>query len=118
MAISVELHKRDSIESITTFLTAFHPPSLEDVAVRFRVFNEDIFYAVYSNDVKYVEACLNLEAALSKFPRRRLSFLRPSKIPARKRLWTRELGKLFPALRDLNKLTLTLQSSEGLKSTV
>ena len=84
----------------------FHPPLLRDVTMHFRVVDQDFLYSAFRNIVKYIGACRRLEAALSKYRQRQLSFLVSSALPSRKHLWMRELRQLFPALRDLNRLTV------------
>ena len=107
-----ELRDKTSIGDITEFLTIFHPPTLQDVTVQFRVVDVNIVYAPRKNDDDYIDACLKFEAALSKFPRYRLSISGSFRYHARKHLWMRELGPLFPTLRDGNRLTIDCESCE------
>ena len=115
-----ELHDKTSIGDITEFLTIFHPPALQDVTVQFRVVDKNIVYAPRKNDDDYIDACLDFEAALSKFPRHQLSLLGSSKLLAKKHLWMQELRRLFPALRDSNRLAIGCESSErfGYKNSI
>ena len=107
-----ELRNQISIQNITEFLEIFHPPALQDVTVQFRVVNKDIVYASHKNDTNYIDACLHLEAALSQFPRARLTLSGSSELHARKHLWMAGLGPLFPALRDANRLTIDCEPCE------
>ena len=107
-----ELRDITSIGDITEFLTIFHPPALQDVTVQFRVVDKNIVYAPRKNDDDYIDACLDFEGALSKFPRYRLSLSGSSGLHARKHLWMSELVPLFPALRDGNRLTIDCEPCE------
>ena len=108
--VTVELHEKASIQGITKFLEKFHPPSLQDVTVKFRTVKTKPF--IPWNNSYDSDACLRFEAALCKFPRRWLSLLGSSGVHARKRLWVQELGPLFPTLRDGNRLAVESESSE------
>ena len=107
-----ELRDKTSIGDITEFLTIFHPPALQDVTVQFRVVDKNIVYAPRKNDDDYIDACLDFEAALSKFPRHQLTLSGSSGLHARKHLWMSELVPLFPALRDGNRLTIDCEPCE------
>ncbi|TBU33615.1 WD40-repeat-containing domain protein [Dichomitus squalens] len=116
LTIGLELGERaDSIERLAGFLTNFRPPSLEDVSAHFLVTHRRIlnqwFRDEISNETNWIDVCSKLEAALSTFRRQRLSFLVSLEDPARERLWTRELGQLFPVLRDRNRLAVTCKST-------
>ncbi|TBU33616.1 WD40-repeat-containing domain protein [Dichomitus squalens] len=99
------------IERMTAFFAKFHPPSLEDVSVHFLVTHREIldqrFDSDKSKESKWIDICSKLEAVLSTFRRQRLSFM----VSARERLWTRELGRRFPALRDRKRLAVTCKST-------
>ena len=110
--IGLELRSEVSIQDITEFLEKFHPPALQDVTVEFRVVDTEIIYAFHKNDVDNIEACLELEAALRKFPQHRISFPGSRRVHARRHLWMRELGSLFPTLRDGNRLNIDCEPSE------
>ena len=99
-------------------------PCDEDV-VNENVRNEDIDNLVLVDEVGddqilvhpddiYYEACLELEAALSKFRRPQLFIQVPTMCSVRRYLWTLEVGHLFPKLRDRNRLTVNCKSSERL----
>ena len=112
-AVTIVLNSKSSIEDITEFLEKFHPPVLQDVTARFRVVDENFIYAsLRKNSVDYIDQCLKFIAALSKYPRHRVSFLGSSDVHARKLLWMRELGPLFPTLRYGNRLAVDCESSE------
>ena len=112
LSVSVDLRDNGSIRNIAECLRTLRAPVLQDVTAQFRIFDKEFVYAAHDNDVKYVDACRELQGTLSEFPRKHLSFRGSSELPARKHLWTRELGQLFPALRDLNILTISSESSE------
>ena len=114
LAIGLTLNTRSDLENIAKFLAAFHPSCLADTAVHIRTSNKDVVYAAYHDDLTSIDAgvCMQLQGALLKFRRSQLSFLVSLKGGARKHLWTRELGELFPTLRDLNRLTIKCESSE------
>ena len=110
LVICVELSYKTPIEDFTDLLMKLHSPVLEDVTVEFRIFDRRPIDTLY--DAGYINACLKFDAALSRFPRHRLSFLGVSFFHARKLLWMRELGQLFPTLRDRNRLAVDHESSE------
>ena len=114
LAIGLTLNTRSDFDNITRFLTEFQPSCLEDAALHARTSNKDVVYAAYHDDLTSIDAgvCMQLQGALLKFRRSQLSFLVSLKGGARKHLWTRELGELFPTLRDLNRLTIKCESSE------
>ena len=112
LVLAVELRNKASIEEITKFLIMFHPPALRDVTAQLCVVDEEIIYATWNNNAAYIDACLKFQGALSKFPRYQLSLLESSKLHARKNLWKREFGQLFPTLRDQGRLTVNCESSE------
>ena len=107
-----ELRDDISIQNIAKFLKTFHPPALQDVTVQFRVVRKDIIYTPHKDYTHYIDACLNFEAALSQFPRARVTLSGSSELHARKHLWMAGLGPLFPALRDANRLTIDCEPCE------
>ena len=113
-SVLAELRTNRTIWSVIEFLMRFHPPALRDVTAQFRIFNQDIVYAMHGDGTRYefVGVCRKLKEALYKFPRHHLSFLGSPEYPPRKYLWMRELGQLFPAFRDLKQLTVVCESSE------
>ena len=114
MTLEEELNS-SAIRKITNLLTKFPPRALQDVTAQFRVRDKkDIIYAANCNDTDYVEACLELETALSQLPRHQVSFRGSSRLRARKHLWLRELGRHFPALRKSDRLNVICESSEKL----
>ncbi|TBU61656.1 WD40-repeat-containing domain protein [Dichomitus squalens] len=115
LTIGLELGKgADSLGRLTEFLKNFRPPSLEDVSVHFLVTHRHILNQCFDDErleeTNWIDVCSKLEAALSTFRRQRLSFLVSLEKPAREHLWTRELGQLFPALRDRGRLTVACKS--------
>ena len=114
LAVGLALNTRSDFENLIKFLTMFHPPCLEDVAVHARTSDKDIIYAAHRSDPSKMDAdlCLKLQDALLKFRRPQLSFQVSLKGGARKHLWNRELGQRFPTLRDLDRLTVNCESSE------
>ena len=116
LTIGLTLDTRSDFENITRFLTAFYPSCLEDAALHARTSNKSIIYAAHHSDPYKIDAdlCLELQKALLKLRRLQLSFQVSLEGGTRKHLWTRELGQLFPALRDLNRLTVKCESSERL----
>ena len=112
LVIGVDLDYRTPIEDFTNLLMKFHSPVLEDVTVQFSVVDRSLIYPSYLRHAKYIDKFLKFEVALSKFPRHRVSFLGSPKAHARKHLWIRELGLLFPTLRDGNRLAVDCESSE------
>ena len=108
-----ELRDKTSIGDITEFLTIFHPPALQDVTVQFRVVDKNIVYAPRKNDDDYIDACLDFEAALSKFPRHRLSLLGSETYHARRYSLMQGLVALFPKLRDGSRLTIDCAPCES-----
>ena len=110
LVIGADLSDRRDIAEFTNLLMKLHSPVLEDVTVEFRIFDRRPIDTLY--DAGYINACLKFDAALSRFPRHRLSFLGVSFFHARKLLWMRELGQLFPTLRDRNRLAVDHESSE------
>ena len=113
LAIGLTLDTRSDFENITRFLTAFHPSCLEDAAVHAHTSKNYFLYAAY-DDYPDTGICLELQKALLQFCRPQLSFQVSLLGGARKHLWTRELGQLFPKLRDLGRLTVKCESSERL----
>ena len=110
IAIGLKLDDRTSIEIFTQFLVSFHPPSLTDVSAQFLVTNRGMIPGKSHNNYHYIHPCLKLQEALRSFPRHHLYFLISSSLPQRKHLWTREIGQLFPLLRDSKRLTITCES--------
>lgn len=107
------LDNEASIKKIAELLAEFYPPSLEEVTVQFRAASMLILSAAsLDNPDEYIDTCLKLDSAMSKFRRKQLSFLVPSQFRPRKLLWTRELGQLFPSLRDLHGLLISCESCE------
>ena len=114
LAIGLTLNTRSDFKAITRFLTAFRPSCLEDAAVHACASNKYIIYHArgFVQDQVDADLCLKLQDALLKFRRPQLSFQVSLNGGARKHLWTRELGQLFPTLRDGNRLTVDCESSE------
>ena len=117
LAIALTLDTRSDFEDITRFLTAFHPSCLEDAAVHAHTSKNYFLYAAY-DDNPDTGICLELQRALLKFRRPQLSFQVSLLGGARKHLWNRELGQLFPMLRDLGRLTVNCKSSERLNQRI
>ena len=114
--VTVRLGDEVPIQGITEVLEKLHAPALQDVTVQFRIVDRTLIYP--RHDADYIDACLRFDAALSKFPRHRLSLLVSSEFRVRKHLCTRELGQLFPTLRDLGRLTINCESSERLDPSI
>ena len=112
LVIGVELNDRSLIAEVTNLLMKFHSPVLKDVTVQFPIVDKNFVYTSHQPDAGYIDEFLKLEVVLSKFPRHRVSLLGSSKVHARKLLWMRELGPLFPTLRDGNRLAVDGESSE------
>ena len=114
LTIGLTLDTRSGFENIIRFLTVFQPSCLEDAALHARTSNKSIIYAAHHSDPSGIGAdlCLKLQDALLRFRRPQLSFQVSLEGGARKHLWTRELGQLFPTLRDLDRLTVNCESSE------
>lgn len=105
------LFENGTVRGVTNFLTSFRPPCLEDVTVNFVVVDGTAVFEAYEGSV-YHDICRKLDQVLLEFPRRKLSFLVGCCLPPRRHLWTRELGNLFPKLRDRNNMELECESSE------
>ena len=111
--LATEPFDKASIQNITDFLKTFHPPVLRNVTVQFRVAGKKPWHAWHKKDDDYIDACLKFEAALSKFPRHRLSLSGSSMFYARRHLWMRELGSLFPTFHGEDRLTIDCDPCES-----
>ena len=120
LAVKERLSRRSSMERITQFLTNFHPQSLNDVTVRFDVVDPGFVNGVHEKELPYSDACLKLDAALARYHQPQLLILASTTRPIRKHLWTWQLRQCFPTLRDLDRLTVTVncESSETLDPSI
>ena len=120
LAMEQQLRDPSSMERITQFLTNLHPQSLKDVTVQFDVVDPDFVDSVHEKNFHYSDACLKLDAALAKYHQPQLLILASTTRPIRKHLWTWQLRQCFPTLRDLDRLTVTVncESSETLDPSI
>ena len=121
LSVRSELRDIVAIDKMSEFLMTFHQTYVQDVTVYFLVGSPNAVFSsqrgllsafyVRPLDVGYIDACHKLEAALSKFSLQHLSFEISSDHRPRRRLWTRELGSLFPESRNRGRLTVSCQRS-------
>ena len=108
LTLELGLKKFTDFEKMAECLAGIHPPRLENVTVRVLMSARTIYFKEDEEALR-VDACLKFETALCKFPRHHLSFRLISMYWLRKGLWTRELGRLFPLLRQSGRLTITME---------
>ena len=111
LVLGITLGSQATMKRVTNSLTELQAPALQDVTVQFRMVKRTLIYPRHNAD--YIDTCLKFEAALSKFPRHRLSLLGSETYHARRYSLMQGLVALFPKLRDGSRLTIDCAPCES-----
>ena len=111
------------MQELSSLLKGFHPPNLQQVKGHLSGIHGGLKeIRRLQKDKSKLDACMELEQALLRFPQPRLLFSCAPHHHYRQHLWSRELGDHFAILRNRNALAVNSDSREcyqrGQKHTV
>ncbi|TBU59173.1 WD40-repeat-containing domain protein [Dichomitus squalens] len=97
----------EAVQGISAFLKGFHPPNLQEVTGHLCSVEGGLREIKrFQKDRSKLDACMELENTLLRFPQPRLLVSFASHRYCRKQLWTRELEDRFPILHNRNALVV------------